>query len=41
MVQPQAGKGDPHERFNWDAPILVSPHDPATLYFASIVYEIS
>ena len=35
MVQPQAGKGDPHERFNWDAPILVSPHDPATLYFAS------
>ena len=35
MVQPQAGKGEPHERFNWDAPILVSPHDPATLYFAS------
>lgn len=35
MVQPQAGKGDPHERFNWDAPILVSPHDLATLYFAS------
>ena len=35
MVQPQAGIGDPHERFNWDAPILVSPHDPATLYFAS------
>lgn len=35
LVQPQALKGDPHERFNWDAPILVSPHDPATLYFAS------
>ena len=35
MVQPQAGKGEPHERFNWDAPILVSPHDPARLYFAS------
>ncbi len=35
MIQPQAGKGEPHERFNWDAPILVSPHDPATLYFAS------
>ena len=34
-VQPQANLGDPHERFNWDAPILVSPHDPATLYFAS------
>ncbi len=35
FVQPQAGEGDPHERFNWDAPILVSPHDPATLYFGS------
>ena len=35
MIQPQARKGEPHERFNWDAPILVSPHDPATLYFAS------
>ena len=35
MIQPQARKGDPYERFNWDAPILVSPHDPATLYFAS------
>ena len=35
FVQPQAEEGDPHERFNWDAPILVSPHDPATLYFAS------
>ena len=35
FVQPQAGKGDPHERFNWDAPILVSPHNPARLYFAS------
>ncbi|MEJ2163636.1 MAG: glycosyl hydrolase, partial [Robiginitalea sp.] len=35
FVQPQALKGDPHERFNWDAPILVSPHNPARLYFAS------
>ena len=35
FVQPQAQAGEPHERFNWDAPILVSPHDPATLYFAS------
>lgn len=34
-IQPQAGINDPHERFNWDAPILVSPHDPATIYFAS------
>lgn len=34
-IQPQAGKGDPYERFNWDAPILVSPHNPTRLYFAS------
>ncbi|MEM9836740.1 MAG: glycosyl hydrolase [Bacteroidota bacterium] len=35
MVQPQAREGDPHERFNWDAPIVVSPHSPSRLYFAS------
>ena len=35
FIQPQARKGEPHERFSWDAPILVSPHNPARLYFAS------
>ncbi len=35
LVQPQPAAGDPHERFNWDAPILVSPHNPKRLYFAS------
>jgi len=35
LIQPQAQLGDPAERFNWDAPILVSPHDPKRLYFAS------
>ena len=35
MVQPQPRAGDPHERFNWDAPIVVSSHDPKRLYFAS------
>ncbi|WP_224487891.1 WD40/YVTN/BNR-like repeat-containing protein [Robertkochia flava] len=34
-IQPQPRPGEPHERFNWDAPILVSPHDPARIYFAS------
>lgn len=34
-IQPQPGPEEDHERFNWDAPILVSPHDPATLFFAS------
>lgn len=35
FIQPQAGEGDPFERYNWDAPILVSPHNPKRLYFAS------
>lgn len=34
-IQPQAGEGEPHERFNWDTPILVSPHNPARIYTAS------
>lgn len=34
-IQPQPGAGEVAERFNWDAPILVSPHKPTTLYFAS------
>jgi photosystem II stability/assembly factor-like uncharacterized protein len=35
FIQPQAREGDPFERFNWDAPILVSSHNPKRLYFAS------
>jgi photosystem II stability/assembly factor-like uncharacterized protein len=34
-IQPQPAPGDPPERFNWDAPILVSPHQPTRLYYAS------
>jgi len=34
-IKPQPGKGDPGERFNWDAPINVSAHDPKRIYFAS------
>ena len=34
-IQPQPGAGEDYERYNWDAPILVSPHNPARLYFAS------
>ena len=34
-IKPQPEPGDPGERFNWDAPILISPHDPARLFFAS------
>lgn len=35
LIQPQPREGEPYERFNWDAPILVSPHKPTRLYFAS------
>ncbi|EDM80111.1 hypothetical protein PPSIR1_35712 [Plesiocystis pacifica SIR-1] len=35
LIQPQPGEGEPGNRFNWDSPILVSPHDPKRLYFAS------
>lgn len=34
-IKPQAAPGDPIERWNWDAPIWVSQHDPKRLYFAS------
>ncbi|MBR9826622.1 MAG: glycosyl hydrolase [Alphaproteobacteria bacterium] len=34
-IQPQGEPGDPAERHNWDAPILVSSHDPARIYHAS------
>ncbi len=34
-IQPQPSPGDPAERFNWDAPIVISPHDNKTLYFGS------
>jgi photosystem II stability/assembly factor-like uncharacterized protein len=35
FIQPQAREGEPYERFNWDAPIEVSPHSPTRIYFAS------
>ncbi|MBU8893210.1 MAG: hypothetical protein KOO66_10555 [Bacteroidales bacterium] len=34
-IQPQPEEGEVSERFNWDAPILVSPHSPSRIYFAS------
>ncbi|WP_308910320.1 WD40/YVTN/BNR-like repeat-containing protein [Pseudokordiimonas caeni] len=35
FIQPQPKPGEPAERFNWDAPINVSTHDPKRLYHAS------
>lgn len=34
-IQPQPAEGEVYERFNWDAPILVSPHSPTKIFFAS------
>ncbi len=34
-IQPTENLGEDYERFNWDAPIIVSPHNPARIYFAS------
>jgi len=34
-IRPQPGAGEKFERYNWDAPILVSSHDPKRVYVAS------
>jgi photosystem II stability/assembly factor-like uncharacterized protein len=34
-IKPQPGPGESFERYNWDAPILISPFSPTRLYFAS------
>ena len=34
-IQPQPAADEESDRFNWDSPILISPHDSARLYFAS------
>ncbi len=34
-IMPQPGADEDYERYNWDAPILVSPHVPTTIYHAS------
>ena len=34
-IQPQAGKGDPPLRWNWDSPLIISPHSNTRLYFAA------
>lgn len=34
-IQPMPGKGEDGYRWNWDAPLLISPHDPNTLYFCA------
>ncbi|HVR97079.1 MAG TPA: glycosyl hydrolase [Thermoanaerobaculia bacterium] len=35
MIRPQPAAGDPPERWNWDSPLLVSPHNPDRIYYGS------
>lgn len=34
-IRPQPAPTDPPERWNWDSPILLSPHNPDRIYFGS------
>ena len=34
-IRPQEDKAGPPLRWNWDSPILISPHSPTRLYYAS------
>ncbi len=34
-IKPQPGKGEAAYRWNWDSPLLISPHDPKTLFFCA------
>ena len=34
-IKPQPGPADDALRFNWDSPLLISPHSPTRLYFAA------
>ena len=35
LIKPQEGKGEPPLRWNWDSPLLISPHSPTRVYFAA------
>ena len=34
-IRPQPGPDEPPERYNWDSPILISPHKSSTLFFGT------
>ncbi|MDH7514569.1 MAG: glycosyl hydrolase [Bacteroidota bacterium] len=36
-IQPKPRPGEPPYRWNWDSPLLISPHSPTRLYFCSNV----
>jgi len=33
-IQPQEEPGEPAHRWNWDSPVIISPHSPSRLYYA-------
>jgi photosystem II stability/assembly factor-like uncharacterized protein len=35
VLQPQEGKGEAPLRWNWDSPVIVSPHSHTRIYFAA------
>ncbi len=35
FIRPQTAPGEPASRWNWDSPLVISPHAPQRLYFAS------
>jgi photosystem II stability/assembly factor-like uncharacterized protein/Arc/MetJ family transcription regulator len=35
VLQPLEGKGEPALRWNWDSPVIISPHAHTRLYFAA------
>jgi len=35
LIQPQAAPGEPPLRWNWDSPLIISPHSHTRLYFAA------
>src|SRR3954469_22038153 len=34
-IRPQANQGEPALRWNWDTPLVMSPHDPKVIYAAA------
>jgi photosystem II stability/assembly factor-like uncharacterized protein len=34
-IKPEAAEGEPRLRWNWNAPLIMSPHDPKTLYMGA------
>jgi len=34
-IQPKPREGEQAYNFNWDSPLMVSPHDPKTIYYAA------